>query len=231
MRTSYTVAQKAGAITCAMSVVWIYFLGIQHAFEQLSRGQDWVDGLMRLALPLALVIPGVFLCVLSCQLMRREATRDRIKNTLGLAFGMGAFVFAFFVLWLLNARSEGSSSSIFLVGSLFVSVLVVLPLNAGVCRYVMRASGVVPVRGEFVGKGSYMLLAFLLWWILSPIGIELYDAYQMNNLLDVLFGFLPILIPYILYRLAVKYLVRDTIAEQVALDFPSMQTQDGECRD
>jgi hypothetical protein len=63
----------------------------------------------------------------------------------------------------------------------------------------------VPVAGEFVGQGSYMLLAFLLWAILSPVGRALYEDYQTDSLLDFGFTFIPVLISYVLYRLAVKY--------------------------
>ena len=157
--------------------------------------------------------------------MRREATRDRIKNALGLFFGMAAFFFAFFVVWQIEVFSFGATNPIGLVGALIVSVLVVLPTNAGVARYVMRASGIVPVKGEFVGQGSYMLLAFLLWAILSPVGIALSEDYQTDSLLDFGFAFFPFIIPYLLYRLSVKYLVRDTFAEQVALDTPSKSEQ------
>jgi hypothetical protein len=221
MRKSFSVAQKTGALTCVLSVLWICFIGIQAAWDQLGRAQDWLDGLVRMALPLLVSIPAILLFVLSCQLMRREATRDRIKNALGLLFGMGAFFFAFLLMLQIEVFSVGHGSPVGLVAALFVSVLVVLPTNAGVARYVMRASGIVPVKGEFVGQGSYMLLAFLLWAILSPVGIALSEDYQTDSLLDFGFAFLPFIIPYILYRLAVKYLVRDTIEEQVALDYPS----------
>ncbi len=225
MRTSFSVAQKTGALACAFSVIWIYFCSIQLAFDGLGRAQDWVDVLLRMAMPLALSIPGGILFVLSWHLMRREARRDRIKNALGLQFGMGAIFLAGLCLPRIEALVGRDSGGISFGITLFVSVLIILPTNAGVSRYVMRASGIVPVKGEFVGQGSYMLLAFLLWAILSPVGIALSDTYQTDSVLDFGFAFLPFIIPYVLYRLAVKYLVRDTIAEQVALDYPSMHEE------
>jgi len=221
MLTAFTVAQKTGAFTCVASLVWLYFLGIQQAFEQIGRATDWVDGFLRMSLPVALSVPAIFLLVLSWQLMSREATRDRIKNVLGLFFGMGTFFVAFVVVLQVGIWIGRAENPIDLVLALFVSVLAVLPSYTGVARYVMRASGIVPVKGEFVGKGSYMILAFLLWSILSPMGIELSEDYQADTLLDLGFIFGPIIISYTLYRIAVKYWVRDTFDEQVALDHPS----------
>lgn len=223
MRTSYSVAQKTGALTCGISVLWIFFIGIQGAWNQLGQATDWVDGLLRMVLPVLLSGPGVVLSVLSWQLMRRDVTRERIKLTLGVLSGFAALFIAGFFIWQIEVWGDVPENDVGFGLALFVSVLIILPTYAGVARYVMRASGIVPVKGEFIGQGSYMLLAFLLWAILSPLGRALHEDYQTDRIWDFGFTFIPLLIPYILYRLAVKYLVRDTIAEQVALDNSSAQ--------
>jgi hypothetical protein len=222
MRTSYSVAQKTGAIASGISAMWVYIMGIQMAWGQLSQAHDWVDGLLRMTLPVILSSPGVVLFVLSVQLMRREPTRDRIKNTLGVSAGFAALFIAALLMWLIELCSDESEHDVIFGVVLFVSVAVILPTYARVARSVLRASKIVPVEGEFVGQGCYMLLAFLLWAILSPIGITLSDAYQTDSLLDMGFFFVSFIIPYVLYRLAVKYLVRDTIDEQVASDYQSV---------
>lgn len=85
----------------------------------------------------------------------------------------------------------------------------------------MRTSGLVDVQGEFVGRGSYLILAWLLWMILTPIFNELAPRFETDSLLDFGFIVLPILIPYALYRIAVRFLVCETIEPEVALSHPN----------
>ncbi len=128
---------------------------------------------------------------------------------------------AFLLYWVYGLLFEATEGGLDLCIHLFVTVACVLPAYAWCARHLMSASGIVSVKGEFVGCGSFQILAFLLWSILSAVTQNLFDQYETDTLLDFGFMFVPFIIPYILYRLAVKYWVRDTIDEQVALDYPS----------
>jgi hypothetical protein len=119
------------------------------------RAEDWIDGLLEVALPLALGLPGIMFVVVSLHLMRSEPTRNRIKNLFGMLCGFGAFVCAFLLLPVTFRRVNGDGiNGFFGFMALFASLLIMLPLYAGLSKFVMRSSGIVSVKGEFVGRGS-----------------------------------------------------------------------------
>lgn len=221
MRRSLLVSQLVGAASCVLSVVWILLLCIKPGVSGLLRAEDSIDAMLQVAMPLALGLPGVLLFVCSWKLMRHDATRDRIKNVLGILAGFGSLFAAFLLYWVYGLLFEATESGLGLFVCLFLAVACVLPTYAWCARRLMRASGIVSVKGEFVGRGSFQILAFLLWAILSSVTQDLFDRHETDTLLDFGFMFVPFIIPYILYRLAVKYWVRDTFDEQVALDFQS----------
>lgn len=222
MLNRYSVAQKSGAVGSALGLAWVYFLCLQPLAAAIFGAHDWLDGLLGVAIPLILSVPGIMLIVVSVQLMRFEPTRDRIKNLFGVLCGFGTFVCAFLLLPVTYRLVSGlETSGFFGVLSLFASLLIMLPLYAGLSQLVMRRSGIVSVKGEFIGRGCYLIFALLLWQMLMALVPSHAERLETDTVFDLLLPLMPFIVPYALYRLAVKYLVRDTIDEQVALDYPS----------
>ncbi|CAA6692067.1 Unannotated [Lentimonas sp. CC19] len=215
----YSVAQKSGAVGCALGFAWMYLCCVQPLVQGVFRADDWIDLLLECAMPVALGILGLLLIAVSLKLMRSTPTRDGIKNLFGVLCGFGTFLCAFGLLPTLYRLVSGRVDfGLFGIFSLVVSLLIMLPLYAGLSKFVMKRSGIVSVPGEFVGSGCYLIFALLLWQVLQALLMDHREVLETGTLLDMLIMLVPFVVPYIAYRLAVKYLVRDTIDQQVALD-------------
>ena len=194
MSKSYVAAKWVGIALCVVSAVWLFFLCLLPGLELLIEARS----IMEVCLLIVLGVPGVILFYLSWKLIRGEVTRVSIKNALGMFFGMAIFVAAFStsVVWIRLGLPDWRSVSFTL--SLMLSMVIGLPLYAFFSKRLMAASGYLSVPGEFVGRGSYLIMAWLLWLVLSPVFMELAPRYETESILDLGFLFLPILIPYIL---------------------------------
>ena len=228
MLKQYSVAQKSGSIVAVLSIAWIFFLSVEPAFRGLARMSDWMDGVFGVSLFVLVGVPGLLLLIASIRLMRDEPTRHLVKNVFGGLAALTALFGAFALAVYFSALVGEASLGFYFFWALFCTILCVLPIYVGVSKYVMRCSGIAPIAGEFLGRGTFQILAFLLWLILwgmvQNLGIlerQLPDdvAAQYYGLIRFL---APILVPYFLYTLALKYLVRDTDALQVELDVPSV---------
>lgn len=217
MSKPYVAAKRVGVVFCVASILWLYFLCLQPAFELLFGERRVLEVLMFIVLG----IPGGLLGYLSWKLVRGEVTRISIKNALGMFAGMAIFFAAFSVSIVWSRLGLPEMRGMGVVLALFVSIALGLPTYAYLTRALMRASDLIAVKGEFVGRGSYLILAWLLWFILSPIFMELAPRFETGSVIDFGFFLLPILIPYALYRIAVRFLVYDTIEQEVALNYPN----------
>jgi len=221
MLNQYSVAQKSGAGSCALGGAWILFLCVPSLIRALWGATDWLDALLSLLLPLIFCVPAVIFIVLGLQLMRYEPTRVRIKNLFGMLCGVGTFFCAALFIWPLEVLGYESREGLEFFFALFAALLIMLPLYAKLSKFVMSRSGIVSVKGEFVGRGCYQISAFLLCSILSPLMSFYFEELEVESMFNLVPILAPLLITYVLYRLAVKYWVRETIYEEVALDHPS----------
>lgn len=101
-------------------------------------------------------------------------------------------------------------------GMLFLALIIVFSYPFLVSRLLPSIGGERKKPREFVGKGLLKLLAILLFFSLSslgralhsaPIGKEYSGMLLLDTLLQMLIAFSPFLIPYILYRIAVRYFI------------------------
>lgn len=226
MLSRYTSAQKVSAVGISVGAVWVYLLLLQPVMFDLLKSDDWVDAVLRLAMSLAFATPGILLIVCGLRLFRQKPRRSSIKNAMGLLVGLSACFFAygisslFTMLW---GEWEGG----FAFGVvLFVSVALSLPIYARSSRWVMETADVVPLKGEFIGRGCYQMLAFFLWMALSNAFGDPTNRSEANDILLSLQTFGPILVAYLSYKLAVKLWVHDTFDKQMALDYPSVVDSD-----
>lgn len=221
MLNRYSVAQMSGAVGCALGGAWICFLCLPLLLEALVEAHDWVDGLLGVVMPVFLAGLGVIFIVLGLPLMRSEPTRVQIKNLFGMLCGAGTFFCAALLIWPLGVLGYESKEGLEFSFALFAALLTMLPLYTGLSKFVMRRSGIVAVKGEFVGRGCYQIFAFLLWSILDALMPSDIDRWEANGVLYFAMAFGPIIVAYLVYRLVVKHWVRETFDEEVALDHPS----------
>jgi hypothetical protein len=225
MSETHIIAKRVGIMLCTASVLWLGAFCFWPLAEWLMNENRKTASIVGGALFVVIGLPGGLLAYLSWMLVRGEVTRPSIKNALGMFAGMAIFVAAFGVSYLYVRLGFPEMSGLGAIAALFASIVIGLPLNAYFTKRLMLASGLVAVPGEFVGRGSYLMLAYLLFFILSPVFLEIAPRFETDSLLDLGFIFMPILIPFVLYRLAVKFLVRDTIEAEVALNHPDWRSE------
>lgn len=226
MLSRYTSAQRVSIGGIFVGAVWVYLLLLQPVMFDLLKSEDWVDALLRLAMYLAFAIPGILLVVCSLRLFRQKPTRSSIKNAMGLLVGLSACFIVFGLSNLFTMLGGGQEGGFVFGVVLFISVALVLPLYARLSSWVMVASDVVPLKGEFIGRGCYQLLAVFLWMALSNAFGDPTQKSETNDILLSIETFGPILVAYLSYKLAVKLWVRDTFDQQAALDYPSVVESD-----
>lgn len=226
MLSRYTSAQKLSVVGILVGAVWVYLLLLQPVIFDLLKSDDWVDAVLRLAMSLAFATPGILLIVCSLRLFRQKPTRSSIKNAMGLLVGLSAcfLVFGLSSLFTMAWGEWGNGFSFGIV--VFVLVTLALPVYARLSRWVMEASDVVPLKGEFIGRGCYQMLAFFLWMTLSNAFGGPSRESEANDILLAVQTFGPILVAYLSYKLAVKLWVRDTFDLQATLDYASVVDSD-----
>ena len=217
MQRGSSVAKISGMVGCVLGLTWIAFFFVNPVISGIRNSADFLV----YCLPLVLGLPGILLVVCSIKLIREQPTRSLIKNVFGLMAGFGTLFGAFLYSLVFDEVLGADSAEWSIFFALFVSLIVMLWVYVKLACHVMGASGVVPVRGEFVGRGSFQILAFLMWLMLNPFLRDIGDSVDYSTYVAPLVLLLSIFIPYVFYRMAVKYWVRDTIDEQVALDYPS----------
>ncbi|MGJ8648738.1 MAG: hypothetical protein ACSHX4_00135 [Opitutaceae bacterium] len=226
MLSRYTSAQKFSVVGIFVGAAWVYLLLLQPVIFDLPKSDDWVDAVLRLAMSLAFATPGILLIVCGLRLFRQKPTRSSIKNAMGLLVSLSAcfLVFGISSLFTMAWGEWGNGFSFGIV--VFVSVALVLPVYARLSRWVMEASNVVPLKGEFIGRGCYQILAVFLWMTLSNAFGDPSRESEANDILLSIQTFGPILVAYLSYKLAVRLWVRDTFAVPAALDYASVVDSD-----
>lgn len=125
---------------------------IQPLFSLLSKETQATDYLALLAIGSILGIPGVFPVFFGFRLLK-DKTKRNIKGTVG--------AFAVLAGFLLAARINATDAEPSFVrdSSSLIATLCVVPFYLLVSRFVMKKEGLVPAKGEFVGKGIVIIIA------------------------------------------------------------------------
>lgn len=229
MLNRYTSAQKVSIVGLIVGAVWVYLLLLQPVIFELHKSDDWVDAVLRLAMYLAIATPGILLVVCGLRLFRQKPTRSSIKNTMGLLVGLCACFLVYGISSLFTMLWDESRNGFAFGVVLLITVALALPVYARLSSWAMEASDVVVLKGEFVGRGCYQLLAVFLWMALSNAFGETGRSEANDTLLAVkTFG--PIIVAFVSYKIAVKLWVRDTFDKQMALDYPSVVDSDESSR-
>jgi hypothetical protein len=97
---------------------------------------------------------------------------------------------------------------------LFLLTLIAIPLYAGLSRLLMNKAGLIPSRGEFIGKGIVLLVSVMIWLVIpgvvrefAPDG-EVYGRPIKNPWLRIE-SFGSILIAWLSYKIAMRIIERD----------------------
>ncbi len=160
---------------------------------------DGIESAMLLAIfpMLTLLMPGIFVIYSGVQLWRKLSL-ENVKPIIGFTSFLAVFILS---AWADKVIEQAIGESV----SLFVCALFAMPLYVIAMRFIIGYFfGRKPAIHELVGRGALILLAWLLWFSLSP----LFWKGGFWNLED---SFLSLLIPaaisYGAYCLAYAWLV------------------------
>lgn len=202
---------------------WTYESLLHPLFFKIFQSSHWTELLTRLLAALSFGVIGLMLFISGILLIIGKLTRDLIKNSLSLLSAIVAIVLMLLGLVQSDYRSSPDPSSTYPM--LFSPGPGVLPIHVMTGKLLLRSSGIVPVKGEFLGRGWFQALAFALWMWLSSVHRVIEEGGYLGYF-PLIFSFLlTIVIPYYSYKIAVKHLVRDTLREEVELDSPVLQAK------
>jgi len=119
----------------------------------LSQEREAMGYVFDLTIVPMLVFPGVLLIVFGFRLLK-ERTRRNIKGTVGAFAVLAAFRLAVTIAYMTPAPK------VMCYFSSLVATLCVVPVYVLVSRFLMMKEGFIPVRGEFIGKGIVLIIAF-----------------------------------------------------------------------
>ncbi len=167
------------------------------------------------ALCLLLGSPGMLLFYTAYEL-REEVELYTVKNFCGVLYAF-LMLASGFVLLPMALRSWGNfDSSLITFGSLFLAIAGLLPVYVAHAKALMREAGHEPLRGEWFGRQTLGLLAFLLLVCLinltehfGLLGVEMILG-DYGDLISSVIFFSTFLIPIFFYVLAVRWLVPPT---------------------
>jgi hypothetical protein len=153
----------------------------------------------------AMAIPGIFAVEFGFRLCR-AITKRNIKGAVGAIAALA--VLPALSLFPEKPNDRGVTLAFFLV------TLIAILLYAGLSRLLMNKAGLIPSRGEFIGKGIVLLVSVMIWLAIANAvrkfapGREAYDHPFENPWLWVE-NFGSILIAWTFYKIAMRIIVRD----------------------
>ena len=199
-----------GLVLALGSCFWWFVLPV---IELVQSDRGWGRCLATGILCLLFGIPGLLL-LYSVNALRLKLNRHTIKNFCGVFYGMLLLLTSFLLFpILIPTVLVASEAGLFTFGSLFIVMLILLPIYVAHAKNLMREAGIVPLRGELLGRQMLQLLACLLGMsLMSMLGLlEMMDlgvsSSHRTNQIE-LFAFLVVLLlPYLLYKLSVRILI------------------------
>lgn len=199
--TSSRLAKGIGGLTMVLGSVLIVM-----AFFPMKRffagEKEWMDCLVTLVVVTLMVVPGC-LVVLGGYQFLREVNLPNLKVLAGVYSAIGAiWLSARLVDWIPEMGRQRIAFGFLNLGTaVFAIWIYLLVLRWLIPALGLRWSGFRSV----LGKGAFILLAWLLWMALSAVGHEL-SRRNLDDHLGFIPFFVPILLAWVFYKIAVKWL-------------------------
>lgn len=211
---SETPLKLLAGVNLLVGLLWLAGLLVLPLISKLLSGRfefGW-SMVFTAALAIWLCLPGGFALFAGWRLWQ-QVDRSTIKFAVGTLMTC-AGLFAVFQVSHLGETYHT-------LWDLFAAMCFGVPLYVGLSKLLMRRAEIQPVRGEFFGKGTLQLAAFFLWISLMNWAPELENSFaEQGSGLELLCFLGVLLLPYVLYRVAVRCWVRDPYAEIARIDYP-----------
>jgi len=163
-----------------------------------------------------MAIPAVMAANYGFRLLK-EKSKKNIKGTIG-AFAI--FGTIFFGPWISSyfGGPEGSAGQI----SLLFGALCVIPCYVFVSNQLILGEGLIPTKGEFIGRKIVVLLTFQVWVVFSMLIDEFAPVKQgFTHVKETPWNFVgfigSFLFAWIFYKLAMKFVVDSRKAQPLPL--------------
>lgn len=198
----------ATGIACILlGAVWTYFTIVGPVVRAFVEPGFWPFLLLLLLPPIS--VPGPLAIYNGYKLIQHVS-----KQSIRRAVGFGSFFACLFSVsaiaeWLPEDVYE-QGIGLFFLGTTILAILLYVWLS----KILMARAGLLPEKGEFVGKGILTILTIELWVALSSL-VDFYaptkEGYQhiKESPWELLGTFGSILFAWICYKLAVKLILRD----------------------
>jgi hypothetical protein len=153
----------------------------------------------------AMVIPGIFAVKFGCRLYGATTKRD-IKRAVGMLVVFG--VFSALLLFPERPNDYGLSPDLLLL------TLIAILLYVSLSRLLMSQAGLVPAKGEFIGKGTVLLVSVQIYTLSSKVAEPyLSDATHEPKAgfydSDLMFGIMtlgPLCAAIVFYKLSMRFI-------------------------
>lgn len=206
------VSTTIGIASLLAGAAWCYltlYLFLAMSLDNDASGIAIFFSLMFSFTFVLMAIPGVII-ILNGFRLTQEVNKQNIKQCVKY---LSFFTLFFFSSWILAFFSEEQQEAYSGV-SLCVAILLSIPTYIYFSKALIKYEGLVPVKGEFIGKRLFLVLAWLLGLYLMSANAES-TANEMghNQITDAYWElakfFGAILVPIAFYKIATKIFVRE----------------------
>lgn len=144
------------ALLLGLEQVWVGMVEpMVSTFFRRSPVAYYIDYMFALIILPIMGLPGMLLVVYGFRLLKHKTKRN-IKGTVG--------AFACFAAFWLNAKLGRMSTAPLVIRdfSPLIATMFMVPVYVFVSRFVMMKEGLVPAKGEFIGKGIAVIVALAI---------------------------------------------------------------------
>ncbi|MEI8246544.1 MAG: hypothetical protein WCI51_11980 [Lentisphaerota bacterium] len=205
---------------CAMLIggVLVCMLTILPLLRFLMMGKESMDYFLPI-ITLPVNIPGCLAVYFGFRLIKEKNKRN-IKRSAGALAVMAVLLLSvLFASIMPNSIGDRDVKHGFML-SLLLATIAVIPIYILISRFLMIRAGLTPKpKGEFVGKGIILILAWQIWLAGSEIA-RIYDPKEPWGITFALCVFGPTIIAYTFYKVSMR-LLREDKTEQAASSNPA----------
>ncbi len=203
------IRQAIAGASALLGICWIGMV-IYPIWKQLGGNERQFDYLFTLTIIPMMLIPGVLALIFGIRLFRSMSI-EALKWVVGIFVTFGAFYLSSTLQGILpSILPDRIASNAFL----FASGLIALPFYLYVLRFILpHVDSSEDCSSASIGKGVLVLLAWILWMLLSAIfheysPIEEGYTHVPREPWGLLGLFVPIIVAYSSYRVAASLLLK-----------------------
>jgi len=205
-----------GGFAVLFGAFWLFGCSLMPLFDFFFREEKEIGDVAFLFIMLPMMaIPGILTAYYGSRLLR-EKSKKNIKHTVGAFAFFGALFLGSWVGSFFGGPEKFTGQISLLFGSLCA-----IPCYLLVSKKLILGEGLVPTKGEFVGRRLIGLLTFQVWFVLTSLidefaPVEPGYSYVKETPWEFVGFFGPFLGAWVFYKLAMRFVARFVADSQVA---------------